>query len=297
MQKHFSWTWRKNNKTFCQKKVLGCSKVLFLAFLNTLKLFFGKMFCYFLSQSWQLLLLPFLAFFYKTKRTFCQQQFFFSRYLNIGLKKSFFSMSVQKTVFLSRISSKNLQKIKFVVKKMCQVIFFPIKIECIGFWEHSVGYQRTLKIPNVFFVILNCLFAINLNPVIELCYFLVLSGTVWCFLVLSGTFCHFLVLSMAFWYFIVPSGNVWYFLVLSCSFWYFLVLSDNFWHFFLFLMVFSGTLWYSLPNWATFWFFLVLSNMFLVFLVLYYTFWYFWYSLVLSCTFFKVQIWRCQKKQ
>ena len=34
-------------KHFTKKKVLGCSKVLFLAFLNTLKLFFGKMFYYF----------------------------------------------------------------------------------------------------------------------------------------------------------------------------------------------------------------------------------------------------------
>ena len=33
----------KNNKTFGQKNVLMCSKVTFLAFLNTPKLFFGQM--------------------------------------------------------------------------------------------------------------------------------------------------------------------------------------------------------------------------------------------------------------
>ena len=37
----------KKNTTFGQKKALVSSKVLYLAFLNTLKLFFGKMFYYF----------------------------------------------------------------------------------------------------------------------------------------------------------------------------------------------------------------------------------------------------------
>ena len=43
--------------------------------------------------------------------------------------------------------------------------FFPIKSEHIGFWKHSVRYQRTLMFQ-AFFFILDCLFAINSNPVL-----------------------------------------------------------------------------------------------------------------------------------
>ena len=41
-----------------------------------------------------------------------------------------------------------------------------IKIECIGFWEHIVRYQRTLMFPIFCFILstLNCLFAMNWNP-------------------------------------------------------------------------------------------------------------------------------------
>ena len=58
--------------------------------------FLAKCFIILLSHSWKVVLQPFLDFF-KTKPTWCQQQFLqIVRYLNIGLKKTFFTMLVQK---------------------------------------------------------------------------------------------------------------------------------------------------------------------------------------------------------
>ena len=76
-EKQFSWMWHKNKnkiKTFCQKKVLVCSKMLFLVFLNPLKLLSAKCYIIFISHSWKMLFQPFIIF-YKTKRTCCQQKF------------------------------------------------------------------------------------------------------------------------------------------------------------------------------------------------------------------------------
>ena len=154
-------------KHFAKKKVVGCSKMPKIAPLNTLKLFFGKMFYFFVTFmkntfatiSW---------FFFKNKTYMVSTTVYFLivRYFNIGLKKTFFSMLVQKTFFWSRIWSKNLQKTKIVIQKLFVEWFFPIKIVRIGFWEHSVRYQRTLMSP-IFCSILNCLFAMNSNPVIS----------------------------------------------------------------------------------------------------------------------------------
>ena len=61
--KHFFMNVTKKIIKHFAKKVLGCSKLLFLAFLNTLKLFLAKYFIIFFSHSSKILFQPFLYFF------------------------------------------------------------------------------------------------------------------------------------------------------------------------------------------------------------------------------------------
>ena len=64
----------KNNKTFCQNKVLVCSKVMFLAFLKTLKLFLAIFFIIFCSIHAKWFCNYFLIF-YQTKSTCFSKSF------------------------------------------------------------------------------------------------------------------------------------------------------------------------------------------------------------------------------
>ena len=65
-------------------------------------------------------------------------------------KNIFFDVSPKNSFLEPNLIKKPTKKIKLSSKKKCVEWFFPIQIECIGFWEHSVRYQRTLMFP-IFF--------------------------------------------------------------------------------------------------------------------------------------------------
>ena len=89
----------------------------------------AKWFIIFLSHSWKILLHPFLDLL-KNKTQMVSTTVF----INCRI----FKYGIEKNIFLSPIWSKNLQKTKKIIKSFFD-FFFPIKILCIGFWEHSTA--------------------------------------------------------------------------------------------------------------------------------------------------------------
>ena len=120
---HFSWMWRKKIIKHFAKKKFGCSKMPKIGPLNTIKLFFGKMFYFFFFFIFMKIAIATISWFFIKQNAHGVTTVFINSKI-LDWKKTFFSMLFQKTVFWSWIWSKNLQKKeKFHSKKFCWVIF------------------------------------------------------------------------------------------------------------------------------------------------------------------------------
>ena len=140
-----------------------CSKVLFLAALNTLKLLRHnvlflfiflqvneKCFCNRFKQR--------LVIFLNNKTYMLSKTIF--RHLNIGLKRNFFFNVSQKNSFLeSNLIQKHTKQQYFHPKKTCQVIF-SYKNLMYWFLGGCFAISAPNNVPNLFST-LNCLFAMN----------------------------------------------------------------------------------------------------------------------------------------
>ena len=125
--------------------MLVCSNVLFLAFLNTLKLFLAKCFIIFLLHSWKMLLQPFLFIWQNAHEVFVNCKIF-----QYWIEKNVSLHVSPKNCFLEPNLIPKPTKNQNYHPKKCFEWSNHIKIERIGFWEHILRYQRTLMFP-IFF--------------------------------------------------------------------------------------------------------------------------------------------------
>ena len=106
---------KKTKKNILPKKVLACSKVFFLAFFNTPKLFFVKMFYYFLSHSLKMLLKHF-SIFYKNKTHMLSTTVF--------INCKIFKYWIEKNIFFD-VSPKNSFPEPNLIHKPSKNQYFP----------------------------------------------------------------------------------------------------------------------------------------------------------------------------
>ena len=145
-----------------QKKVLVCSKRPKKALLNILQLFLANVLLFFLVIFMKNCFSPiFLICF-----TCCQQKFFVNfEIFKYWIESNIFLCYSKKPFFGAKFDPKTYkQKLNFHPKQNCWVTF-SYKNWTYWFLRENCEISAHTDVPNLF-SIMNCLFAMNWNPVI-----------------------------------------------------------------------------------------------------------------------------------